>query len=92
MQKRMEEVVQENMQIGSLGNQGDVAPKMNMDDVATYHSGKQEELEVTIKKHKIGNLEKYQKSTTRMNECCLEIEDFTRTNVKPYQKPSSLVT
>jgi hypothetical protein len=52
----MEEVLQENMQIGSLRNQGHVAPKMNMDDVATYHSGKQEDLEVTIKKHKIGNL------------------------------------
>jgi len=32
----MEEVVQENTQIGSLGNQeGDVAPKMNMDEIAT---------------------------------------------------------
>ncbi len=54
MQKRMEEVVQENMQIGPLGNQeGDVAPKMNMDDVATYHNVKQEELEVTIKNTKL---------------------------------------
>ncbi len=43
-------------------------------------------------KHKIENLEKYQKSTTKMNQCCLGIEDFTRTNVKPYQKPSFLVT
>jgi hypothetical protein len=54
MQKKMEEVVQENIQIGPIGNQeGDVAPKMNMDDVATYHSGKQEELEVTIKNTKL---------------------------------------
>jgi hypothetical protein len=50
----MEEVVQENMQIGPLENQeGDVAPKMNMDDVATYHNVKQEELEVTIKNTKL---------------------------------------
>lgn len=42
------------MQIGPLGNQeGDVAPKMNMDDVATYHNVKQEELEVTIKNTKL---------------------------------------
>jgi hypothetical protein len=50
----MEEVVQENTQIRPLGNQeGDVAPNVNMDDVATYHNGKQEELEVTIKNTKL---------------------------------------
>jgi hypothetical protein len=63
-----------------------------MDDVATYPQVQARGVGGDHQKHKIGNLENYQKSTIRMNKCCLEIENSTRTDVKPYQKPSSLVT